>query len=134
MLELIIFGGFLGLNMIVSMARESSADFFCYAGFLAAAPAPSPAPALLPPPALLPATLPIPTPKPAPVPLPVPMSATILVPLPAPMHTNLPRGQLSHSSVLIFLTYFSLSPFFNGSALKKLMPSAPASIDILAIR
>ena len=28
MLELIIFGGFLGLNMIVSMARESSADFF----------------------------------------------------------------------------------------------------------
>ena len=28
--ELIIFGGFLGLNMIVSMARESSADFiFC---------------------------------------------------------------------------------------------------------
>ena len=26
--ELIIFGGFLGLNMIVSMARESSADFF----------------------------------------------------------------------------------------------------------
>jgi len=25
--ELIIFGGFLGLNMIVSMARESSADF-----------------------------------------------------------------------------------------------------------
>ena len=26
--ELIIFGGFLGLNMIVSMARESSADLF----------------------------------------------------------------------------------------------------------
>ena len=26
--ELIIFGGFLGLNMIVSIARESRADFF----------------------------------------------------------------------------------------------------------
>ena len=27
--ELIIFGGFLGLNMIVSIPRESRADFFC---------------------------------------------------------------------------------------------------------
>ena len=83
MFELIIFGGFLGLNMIVSMARESSADFF----------------------ALLEIT----------------RAVSYL------------EFHYLHSSVLIFLTDFNLSPFFNGSALKKLMPSAPASIDILAI-
>ncbi len=31
--ELIIFGGFLGLNMIVSIARESRADSFCVTGW-----------------------------------------------------------------------------------------------------
>ena len=36
--ELIIFGGFLGLNMIVSIPRESRADFFVLYGVLSLLP------------------------------------------------------------------------------------------------